>query len=120
MELFAFTMKIIKINEAPELYWDLYSDVLTTWVTKFNCRLKKYVLETDSKKKLHVHGTIEIPKNLLRKKLCFSKNMHVCFRKIENETKWNAYIAKDLPCRLSEICKHEDECLMKRLKSKLF
>lgn len=113
MDDIAFTMKVLDDTLDSS---DLYLDILNTWVNKFGVKIINYVIEYDKfNNKLHLHGTISVPTGFYRKKLCFSDNVHICFRSVYDNEGWLRYIQKDQMCPPNEICKHEDQCLMMRL-----
>lgn len=116
MDEYAFTIKVNTKDNSNIQH--LYESVFSTW-TKFGCIVDKRVYERDSYDVMHTHGIVQIPKNLFRKKLCID-GYHYCFKEIDNINGWERYIGKDQICGPTDICLHDDDCLMKRLIRKLF
>ncbi len=90
MESWAFTVKYLsrekKIDEKCyepffERLYSLGSNIVM-------------IAELDSKKILHFHGIVSLPKNFYRKFLCI-KGFHVKFKTLYNYIGWQKYIFKN-------------------------
>lgn len=85
----AFTCKKLGRDEAK--FTD-YALVTEHWLVE-GVTLGKLVYERDSHNQLHIHGTINVPKNFYRKKLNVY-GYHIYFREIYDEAGWLSYISK--------------------------
>lgn len=91
MDLFSFTAKINVsrfFNVKPSDYDTLFS----LWV-KMGCIIQTKVYEDDNSGRCHVHGIIEIPKGLFRKKIMMN-GVHIKMDPIYDKSGWLEYIRK--------------------------
>jgi len=108
---YAFT---IKDNRVDCTDYDSFFDVLLD----NECIVGVKCSEKDSNGKLHYHGTVTIPKNVYRKKLC-PKGCHLKLKEIRSEGDhqyWEEYCYKDNDSQTDT----NDNELMKKIKVKLF
>lgn len=109
MVLWAVTIKSCKAIPKLREYYDL----MELWSQK-GINFIKFVFEKDSKGKLHLHGSINLPAKYYRKSL-FMRGFHFKLVHIYHEDGWDRYINKYSKCPPNEICTHDDNCLMLRL-----
>lgn len=112
-EKWAFTIKYNPEDCTEDQLYEKYKTIMKHWSKQKGMTVLEYRHEDRDKKgqptKLHLHGTIEIPKALYRKRLMLP-NYHI---KLVHWTSgdWTNYINKNVKIKMvNKSLPHEDTC----------
>lgn len=98
MEDYAFTLKYVQGKHSVKYTPSSYDDILSMW-RALGCVIETKYYEDDKSGRCHVHGIVNIPKNLLRKRM-MRVGLHCKLERIYDRGGWISYIRKAQPKRL--------------------